>query len=63
MENIIIGGNDYILVVEVDGCKWVMCELFICYFYSDYWFNVIFMIREDGIYYYCNLGILFVVDE
>ncbi|ELA3066477.1 hypothetical protein ACWAVK_003103, partial [Listeria monocytogenes] len=55
-ENIIIGGNDHTLVVEADGRKWVTREPSICYFHSDYWFNVISMIREDGIYHYCNLG-------
>ncbi|EHY7189671.1 DUF402 domain-containing protein [Listeria monocytogenes] len=62
-ENIIIGGNDHTLVVEADGRKWVTREPSICYFHSDYWFNVISMIREDGIYHYCNLGTPFAVDE
>ncbi|MQH58724.1 DUF402 domain-containing protein, partial [Escherichia coli] len=35
----------------------------IVYFHSEYWFNVICMFREDGIYYYCNLSSPFVCDE
>lgn len=49
--------------MEADGRKWVTREPSICYFHSDYWFNVISMIREDGIYHYCNLGTPFAVDE
>ena len=33
------------------------------YFHAEYWFNVICMFREDGIYYYCNLSSPFVCDE
>lgn len=63
MEYVIIGGNDYILVIESDGCIWIIWELVIVYFYFEYWFNVICMFREDGIYYYCNLFLFFVCDE
>lgn len=51
------------LVIESDGRIWIICELVIVYFYLEYWFNVICMFREDGIYYYCNLLLLFVCDE
>ncbi|KDN59022.1 MULTISPECIES: nucleoside tri-diphosphate phosphatase [Exiguobacterium] len=51
-----IGFNDRIMVSESDGRQWRTREPAICYFSSEFWFNVICMIREDGIYYYCNLG-------
>lgn len=43
-------------VIEQDGRRWYTREPAICYFYTDRWYNVIAMIRTDGIYYYCNLA-------
>lgn len=43
-------------VIEKDGRKWFTREPAIGYFYTKRWFNVIAMIRSDGIYYYCNLA-------
>ncbi|MGI6607462.1 MAG: DUF402 domain-containing protein [Erysipelotrichaceae bacterium] len=54
--------NHYVLVtnktwvIEKDGRKWFTREPAIGYFYTDRWFNVMAMIRKDGIYYYCNLA-------
>ncbi|RBW68127.1 nucleoside tri-diphosphate phosphatase [Bacillus taeanensis] len=59
----VIGGNDRIYVTEADGRQWRTREPAICYFSADHWFNVIGMIRNDGIYYYCNLGSPFTWDE
>ena len=62
-DHVIIGGNDHTLVTESDGRTWITREPAIVYFHSEYWFNVICMFREDGIYYYCNLSSPFVCDE
>lgn len=43
-------------VKDDDGHHWYTREPAICYFYSDKWYNVIAMLRETGIYYYCNLA-------
>ncbi|PYZ96932.1 hypothetical protein CR205_14760 [Alteribacter lacisalsi] len=59
----VIGGNDRILVKESDGRQWRTREPAICYFTAHHWFNCIGMIRNDGIYYYCNLGTPFTYDE
>ena len=61
--NVVIGGNDRILVKEADGRHWRTREPAICYFNSEKWFNTIGMIRSDGIYYYCNLGSPFTWDS
>jgi len=61
--SVVIGGNDRTMVREADGRSWITREPAICYFHSKYWFNIIGMLREDGIYYYCNLSSPFVVDE
>lgn len=62
-EEELIGFNDRIMVSESDGRQWRTREPAICYFSTELWFNVICMIREDGIYYYCNLGSPSTFDE
>lgn len=53
---VVIGGNDRVKVIEADGREWRTREPAICTFGRGQWFNTIAMIREDGIYYYCNIG-------
>ncbi|MDL4841875.1 nucleoside tri-diphosphate phosphatase [Aquibacillus rhizosphaerae] len=55
--------NDKTLVTESDGRTWITREPAICYFHSNYWFNVIGMLRNDGIYYYCNISSPFVYEN
>lgn len=62
-ETTIILANDKTKVIESDGQAWVTREPAISYFHSKFWFNVIGMIRSDGIYYYCNIGTPFVCDS
>ena len=61
--NTIIGANDRTVVIESDGRKWFTKEPAITYFSTEEWFNIICMIRKDGIYYYCNLGSPVTYDE
>lgn len=58
-----IGANDRTLVTESDGRTWITREPAICYFHADHWFNIIGMLREDGVYYYCNLSSPFAWDD
>lgn len=55
-----IGANNRTLVTEKDGRTWITREPAICYFHSDYWFNIIGMLRNDGVYYYCNISSPFI---
>lgn len=48
--------TNHTLVSEADGRRWVTREPAVCFFYPDEWFNVISMIRERGVYYYCNMA-------
>ncbi len=59
---IVIGANDRTLVREADGRMWLTREPAICYFHAHYWFNIIGMIRKDGIHYYCNISSPFAFD-
>lgn len=62
-EMIVIGANDKTLVKESDGRTWTTREPAISYFHSKYWFNIIGMLRTDGIYYYCNISSPFIFDH
>lgn len=55
--------NDHSNVIDGDGRRWKTKEPAVCYFYKDYWFNVICMLRNGSIYYYCNLSSPYVVDS
>ncbi|MFQ9923690.1 MAG: DUF402 domain-containing protein [Beduini sp.] len=44
------------LVTEADGRVWCTREPAICYFPNHEWYNVICMIRNNGVYFYCNLA-------
>ena len=48
--------NHHTLVNESDGRIWYTREPAICYFPHHEWYNVICMIRKNGVYYYCNLA-------
>jgi protein associated with RNAse G/E len=43
-------------VIEADSRKWYTREPAICFFYTDRWYNVISMMRKNGVFYYCNLA-------
>lgn len=62
-ETIVIGANDKTQVTESDGRSWITREPAIFYFHAAYWFNVIGMLRSDGIHYYCNISSPFVFDK
>lgn len=62
-EHSIIGVNDHTLVTEADGRRWVTREPAIVYFHKKYWFNIIAMLRERGVSYYCNLASPYVLDS
>ena len=55
--------NDRANVIDGDGRRWRTKEPAVCYFYKDYWFNVICMLRNGSIYYYCNLSSPYAVDS
>lgn len=58
----LVGMNDHTLVTESDGRRWVTREPAIVYFHKKYWFNIVAMIREKGVSYYCNLASPYVLD-
>lgn len=62
-KDLVIIVNNKVDVIDGDGRKWKTREPAICYFFKNYWFNVISMIRSNDVYYYCNLSSPYVIDE
>jgi protein associated with RNAse G/E len=62
-EDLVVIVNNKVDVIDGDGRKWKTREPAVCYFFKNYWFNVICMIRSNDIYYYCNLSSPFVIDS
>ena len=48
--------NNRTWVVEADGRRWFTREPAISFFFEHRWYNVIAMIRKNGITYYCNIA-------
>lgn len=62
-DDIVVIVNNKVDVIDGDGRRWKTREPAICYFFKNFWFNVICMIRSNDIYYYCNLSSPFIIDE
>lgn len=60
--DMIVVVNDRANVIDGDGRRWRTKEPAVCYFYKNFWFNIICMLRNDSIYYYCNLSSPYVLD-
>ena len=54
--NTIITASSKTNVIESDGRIWKTAEPAVSYFFDDFWFNVIAILRADGIHFYCNLS-------
>ena len=61
-QHLLVTGNNRTKVIEADGRSWHTKEPAICYFYDDLWFNIIGMLKKDGIYFYCNLSSPYLYD-
>ncbi|GEP19895.1 DUF402 domain-containing protein [Pediococcus argentinicus] len=58
-----IGCNDHTLVIEDDGRRWMTREPALVFFNKKEWFNVVTMIRNNGISHYCNIASPYVLDR
>lgn len=59
----IVLGNDNVLVTKSDGRVWRTKEPAIMFFYKDRWFNIIAQLKENGLFYYCNIASPYVMDN
>lgn len=55
--------TNHSLVIDYNGRKWITKEPAVCFFYPNLWYNVIAMIRSNGIHYYCNIASPSIFDE
>lgn len=62
-ESFIVVGNTLALVSESDGRIWQTREPAVTIFYKELWLNVIAMLRETGIHYYCNIASPYVIQN
>ncbi|QVK20033.1 DUF402 domain-containing protein [Mycoplasmatota bacterium] len=59
----IVLGNERTRVLESNGKSWFTKEPAICFFFKRNWYNVISMLKENGVFYYCNIGSPYVIDS
>ncbi len=48
--------NDHTTIVEADGKEWISRVPAVSFFLPEQWFNVVALIEDKGIRYYCNLA-------
>ena len=62
-KDMLVLGNDNVLVTKQNGNTWRTKEIAIEFFYTNRWFNIIAQFKKNGIYYYCNITSPFVIDD
>lgn len=62
-EDLLVLGNENVLVTKQDGRTWRTKEPAIMFFYTNRWFNIIAQLKNNGIFYYCNITSPFVIDD
>ncbi len=59
----IVIANRRTRVIEGNGRFWHTKEPSVTWFFKHRWFNVIGILRQKGIFYYCNIASPYVLDE
>ncbi len=62
-EDYIIVANRRTKVIESNGRFWHTREPSVTWFFKDHWFNIIGIIKNDGIHFYCNIASPYLIDE
>ena len=62
-DDYIVLGDENVLITKQDGRAWHTNGSAIMFFYTKRWFNIIAQLKEDGIFYYCNIASPFVIDD
>ena len=55
--------NNKVKITERDGRSYRTREPAILFFYKNCWFNIIAQMKSFGLFYYCNIGSPFLIDE
>lgn len=61
-EDYLVLVNEHVTITEINGRKWTTVDPAIWLFFPNQWYNIICMIRNDGIHYYCNIASPFILD-
>ena len=62
-DEFVVVANSHTSVNESDGRYWQAKDPAISIYYKKRWLNIICMIRNNGVYYYCNIASPFVFDD
>lgn len=62
-EKAIIVANRRTKVIESNGRFWHTREPSVTWFFKNHWFNIIGIIKKDGLHYYCNIASPYTIDE
>ena len=62
-EDYIVLGDENVLITKQDGRTWHTKGSAIMFFYKKRWFNIIAQLKDNGIFYYCNIASPFVIDD
>ena len=62
-DELTIVANKRTKVIESNGCFWHTREPSVTWFYKKNWFNIIGIIKRDGIAYYCNIASPYLIDD
>lgn len=63
LENGVVVANKRTKVIESNGRFWHTREPSVTWFFTNKWYNVIGIIKNDEIHYYCNIASPYVADE
>ena len=62
-DDYLVFGNNKTKVIESDGRTWHTKEPAVLYFFKNSWFNIIGQLKDNGIYYYCNIASPYILEE
>ncbi len=62
-EDRIVCANDKTKITECDGRSYHTNEIAILFFYKKKWFNIIAQLKQQGLFYYCNIASPFIIDN
>ncbi len=62
-EDKLICANDKTKITEHDGRSYHTKEKAILIFYKKNWFNIIAQLKQQGLFYYCNIASPFIIDN
>lgn len=62
-EHHIVVVNKRTKVIESNGRFWHTREPSVTWFFKDKWFNIIGIIKHEGIHFYCNIASPYIIDE